>query len=197
MPDPVTPAPGGLPSLFTPRLALRPAMPDDRDAMLAYRGRADVCRYLPFEPMTPQVLESRLRGDLAYAGGPLVDAATLLMVVLERDSGSLIGDLTLFNRDAEHRGAEIGWVLHPDAGGRGYATEAASALLGFALGPPPDGMGLHRVVARMDARNDRSAALAERLGMRREAHFVRNEWFKGEWTDGLVYAVLAEEWPRT
>ena len=48
--------------------------------------------------------------------------------------------------------------------------------------------------ARLDALNERSAALCERLGMRREAHFVRNEWFKGGWSDLLVYGLLAEEW---
>ena len=46
----------------------------------------------------------------------------------------------------------------------------------------------------IDARNTASAAVLERLGMRREAHFVQNEWVKGEWTDEAVYAVLVHEW---
>jgi RimJ/RimL family protein N-acetyltransferase len=50
------------------------------------------------------------------------------------------------------------------------------------------------VCGRIDARNSASAAVLERLGMRREAHFVENEWVKGEWTDEVVYAVLASEW---
>ncbi len=54
--------------------------------------------------------------------------------------------------------------------------------------------GLRRLVAQIDADNERSAALAERIGMRREAHFVENEWFKGRWSDLLVYAVLDREW---
>jgi len=33
-----------------------------------------------------------------------------------------------------------------------------------------------------------------KLGMRREAHFVHDEFFKGEWSDQLVYAILDEEW---
>jgi RimJ/RimL family protein N-acetyltransferase len=55
-------------------------------------------------------------------------------------------------------------------------------------------LGLHRVIARVDARNDASARLARRLGMRQEAYLVRNEWFKGEWTDELDFALLEEEW---
>jgi RimJ/RimL family protein N-acetyltransferase len=57
-----------------------------------------------------------------------------------------------------------------------------------------DGLGLHRVTARIDARNGPSAALARRLGMRQEAHLVENEWFKGEWTDELDFAILEREW---
>jgi RimJ/RimL family protein N-acetyltransferase len=67
---------------------------------------------------------------------------------------------------------------------------AASAVLDLGFGE----LGLNRVVARLDPRNENSAKLAVRLGMRQEAHFVRNEIFKGEWTDELVYAVLADEW---
>uniref|UniRef100_UPI0034E965F1 GNAT family N-acetyltransferase n=1 Tax=Enterococcus faecium TaxID=1352 RepID=UPI0034E965F1 len=57
--------------------------------------------------------------------------------------------------------------------------------------------GLRRLVARIDADNTRSIALAERLGMRREAHLVENEWFKGRWSDEVDYAVLAREWTPT
>lgn len=93
----------------------------------------------------------------------------------------------------EHRGGEIGYVFHPDAGGRGYASEACSALLALAF----DELGLHRVTARLDSRNDASARLAARLGMRQEAHLMRNEMFKGEWSDEVVFAMLAEEWPNS
>ena len=65
-----------------------------------------------------------------------------------------------------------------------------AALLGLAF----DDLGLHRVIARVDARNDASARLARRLGMRQEAYLVRNEWFKDEWTDELDFALLEEEW---
>ena len=53
----------------------------------------------------------------------------------------------------------------------------------------PDG-----IIARLDARNTASARVLEHLGMRREAHFVQNEFFKGEWSDELVYAMLNDEW---
>jgi RimJ/RimL family protein N-acetyltransferase len=173
----------------TARLDLSPLTPADVDELLAYRGRADVCRYLPFEPVTREVLLGRLDADLARRE-ITQEGQGLTLGVRLRDSGRLVGDVVLFLRSREHAGGEIGYVFHPDAGGRGYAVEAASAVLGLAF----DELGLHRVIARLDARNAASARLAGRLGMRQEAHFVRNELFKGEWTDELVFAMLADEW---
>jgi len=105
-------------------------------------------------------------------------------------SCELIGDVVLFFRSEAHQRGELGWVFHPSHTGHGYATEAARGLLELAF----QGLGLHRVVARIDARNDASLRLCERLGMRREAHLVRNEWFKGEWSSEIDFAMLHDEW---
>ena len=174
--------------IVTERLRLRPLTTGDLDALLTYRGRADVCRYLPFEPMTAEVLLGRLRTDLSRTTITLEGQALTLGVELA-ETGRLIGDLVLFFRSREHAGGELGYVFHPDVAGQGYATEAARAILGLAFHQ----FGLHRVIARLDARNESSAKLAARLGMRKEAHFVRNELFKGEWSDEVVYAILSEE----
>lgn len=168
---------------------LRTVTAADTDALLAYRSLPEVCRYVPFEPMTADDIAARLAGLWSPTGfGPEGDG--MFVGVALADTDRVIGDLTLFALSAEHRGAEIGWVLDPAQSGHGYATEAAHALLHLAF----DGLGRHRVVARVDARNDASLALAERLGMRREAHLVRNEWFKGEWTDEIDFALLEDEW---
>ena len=100
-----------------------------------------------------------------------------------------MGDVLLWldgDGNGPGRCAEIGWVLHPDHGGRGYSSEAVRAVLELGVGH----YRLHRIIARMDARNTASARLAERLGMRQEAHFRQDWWSKGEWTDTLVYALL-------
>ena len=57
-----------------------------------------------------------------------------------------------------------------------------------------DGLRLHRIIARVDARNTASAAVLRRLGMRQEAYLRENEWFKGEWTDEIDFAILESEW---
>ncbi|MFB9236755.1 GNAT family N-acetyltransferase [Plantactinospora siamensis] len=173
----------------TARLDLRPFEPTDLAALHAYRSRPDVVRYLYEEPddeaATRASLERRLRRTALRTGG---DALNLAVVV--RETGRLVGDVMLAWTSAEHRQGEIGYVFHPAAAGRGYATEAAAEMLRLGF----EWLGLHRVVGRLDARNTASARVLERLGMRREAHLVQNEFVKGEWTDEAIYALLAAEW---
>ena len=173
----------------SPRLSLRPLSAADTTALLAYRSRADVCRYVPFTPMDTAIIAERL--GTVWARTSLNDEGQNLTLGVEvTDSGELVGDVVLMWHSREHRGGEIGYVLNPEFSGHGYATEAVRRLLGLAF----EDLGLHRVIARVDARNDASARLARRIGMRQEAYLVRNEKFKGEWTDELDFALLEEEW---
>ena len=102
----------------------------------------------------------------------------------------MIGDMALWCASAEHRQGELGFVLHPDHQGKGYATEAGLALLHVGF----EQVGFHRIVGRLDARNTASSAVLTRLGMRHEALLRENEFVKGEWCDEAVYAMLASEW---
>jgi RimJ/RimL family protein N-acetyltransferase len=172
------------------RLLLRPLSGADIEALVAYRSIPDVCRYVPFEPMDASAVTARLYG--AWSLQALEQEGDALILGAERaDTGELIGDLMLRWLSAEHSSGEIGYVFSPAHGGRGYASEAAHAVLHLAF----DGLGLHRMMARVDARNTRSAQLLTRVGMRQEAHLVENEWFKGEWTDEIDFAMITSEWP--
>lgn len=174
----------------TERLRLRPLDPSsDVDAVHAYQSRADVCRYIPYSPRTRDEVADRLASDQLRSTLDAPGQALGLAVVL-RETGGLIGDLMLAWTSDEHRSGEVGYVLNPDHHGHGYATEAVRALLPLAFG----GLGLHRVIARIDARNTVSAALLRRIGMRQEAVLRENEWFKGEWTDEIDFAILDAEW---
>ena len=174
----------------TPRLLLRPLTTADVDALLVYRSQPDVCRYVPFEPMNREVVEHRLATQ--WANTELTDEGQALTLGVElAATGELIGDVILFWHSREHGGGELGYMVNPDFAGQGYATEAANAMLGLGF----DGIGLHRIVARIDERNGASARLARRLGMREEARLVFNEFFKGEWSTELDFAMLADEWP--
>jgi RimJ/RimL family protein N-acetyltransferase len=176
----------------TSRLALRPLIPDDADDLVAYRSRPDVCRWVPFSPMDRADVLTRIVG--VWADHQLTDEGQSLTLGIElADEPSrpiVIGDAVLFWHSREHASGEVGYVLNPDYGGHGYATEAARAMLDVAFGH----LHLHRVTARVDARNHESQRLALRLGMRQEAHLVENEWFKGGWSDEIDFAILDREW---
>ncbi|MCC4248963.1 MULTISPECIES: GNAT family N-acetyltransferase [Microbacterium] len=182
------PAPSRL-DVVRERVRLRPLVDTDVEAMVAYRGDPDVCRFLPFEPQSADDIRKRI-GYLF--GGTSIEGERggVVLAIEQLDDAAVIGDVVLFRLDAASGSAEIGWVMSPAAAGRGLATEAVRALVDTAFSV----YGLRRLVARIDADNVRSIALAERIGMRREAHLVENEWFKGRWSDEVDYAVLAREW---
>lgn len=172
------------------RLLLRPLTTADADDLVEYRSVPEVCRYVPFEPQSTADVIARMSGawrqqTLDQEGDSITLGAELM------DSGKLIGDVMVRWVSAEHSCGEIGYVFSPAYSGRGFAAEAAHASLHLAF----DELGLHRVIARVDARNSASVRLASRLGMRQEAHLRENEWFKGEWTDEIDFALLAPEWP--
>ena len=173
----------------TARTMLRPLAAADVDDLVAYRSLDEVCRWVPFEPMDHDTVTEKLHSTWDRDG--ITDEGQWLTLGVElAQPGNVVGDVVLFFRSAEHRSGEIGWVFHPAYSGRGYATEASHAVLHLAF----DQLGLHRVTARVDARNDASLRLADRLGMRREAHLVSNEWFKGGWSDEIDFAILEHEW---
>jgi RimJ/RimL family protein N-acetyltransferase len=189
-------APGTHPGLLRPgypvrteRLVLRPLVPGDADAMLAYRSRLDVSRYVPFEPMSRDDILGRIAGQ--WSRTELTDEGQALTLGAQvAATGELAGDVVLFWHSREHAGGEVGYVLNPALGGHGYATEAASAMLRLGF----EELGLHRIVARIDEANEASVRLARRLGMRQEARLIHNEFFKGRWSNEVDFAMLADEW---
>jgi RimJ/RimL family protein N-acetyltransferase len=172
----------------TERMRLRPYSLDDFEAFHDLHSRDDVARYLPWE--TRNVEASRAALEKHQRRSLEVDGDGISLAGFDNQTDRLVGEFVMILRSVQHRGAELGYVLHPDFQGRGLATEGARLMLGIAF----DDLGLHRVIARLDSRNHASAAVLRRLGMRHEAHLVENEWFKGEWTDEDDFAMLHREW---
>jgi RimJ/RimL family protein N-acetyltransferase len=175
--------------LETARLTLRPFVAADFEAMHAMRADAEVARYLYGEPLsedeTRDLLARKIAGSAWAREGDWLSVA-----VVERASGTTVGDLAFQWVSERDRTAEVGFVFDPRQQGRGFATEAARALVDWAF----TSAGFHRVIGRTESRNSASARVLEKLGMRLEAHLVENEWVKGEWQSELVYAVLDREW---
>ena len=174
----------------TERLLLRPAVAADVGATWQIRRIESVSQWLT---RAPGALDEHVK----HFGEPESLAKTL---VIELD-GRIIGDLMIAVDDAWAQAeiaerakavqADLGWVLHPDHGGRGFATEAVREVLRICF----DDLGLRRVSAECFAANEASWRLMERVGMRRETHTLRESLHRsGEWLDGFGYALLAEEW---
>jgi RimJ/RimL family protein N-acetyltransferase len=175
--------------LTSARLLLRPYTLNDFDVLYDLQSRPEVTRYLLFGARDRDQVRGSLREKIQAA--TLEDeGAELNLAVALRETGTVVGDVVLFWTSREHRQGEIGYVFHPDHGGKGYATEATEVMLRLGF----EELGLHRVVGRLDARNTGSARVLERLGMRREAHLAHNQIVKGEWADEVVYAMLEDEW---
>jgi RimJ/RimL family protein N-acetyltransferase len=175
-------------NIETARLQLRRFAEADLSAFIAYRNDPDVARYQSWEGISEAEAVAFVREQqTAPAGEP---GEGLQIAIERKDSGRMIGDCFFKVMEDDPRQAEIGYTLAREAQGHGFATEAVAALLTWAF-PTFD---LHRIVAIVDVKNTASVALLERLGLRREAHFRQNIWFKGAWGDEYLYAILRDEW---
>jgi [ribosomal protein S5]-alanine N-acetyltransferase len=179
-----------LPTLATPRLALRWLTPADAPALLDVFGDAEVCRYWSHLPFADVSAAEALHRDIEehFAKRTLFQWG-----VVEPSTGRVIGTGTIGGLSAEHGHAFVGYALARHAWGRGYATEVLSALIAFAFGT----LGLRRLEADVDPRNERSVRLLERAGFVREGLQRGRYVFGGEVQDAALYGLLATEWtPR-
>lgn len=179
---PATPVPVW--PVTTDRLSIRPVAADDAEAFLGWRSRTDVVRFMYQPPWDLPTAETKLR---TWSSAPFEEVGDVLVLAIEVD-GAVVGEAML-KWAAGPQQAELGYALHPDVSGRGLATEAARATLELAFGT----YGFHRVYARIDEENVASVRVAERLGMRREAHLLENDRRDGVWSNEVVYALLDRE----
>jgi len=177
--------------LETPRLILRPFQESDLEAFSGYRSDPEVARYQGWEaPYSLEQAAAFIREmQSTRPGAP----GEWYQIAIERkNTPGLIGDCAFHILAHDPRQAEIGFSLASAYQRQGYATEAVGRLLDYLFGD----LDLHRVTATCDAENHASARLLERVGMRREGHFIENIWFKGAWGSEYAYAVLQAEWNR-
>jgi RimJ/RimL family protein N-acetyltransferase len=164
-------------------------VPSDLDAILDVQARVDVVRYLMWGPMDRGAAIGLLKRRLKQVAIDGDDSAIILAATVAPDDRP-VGEFMLKVSSAAHRQGEIGWLLHPDAQGRGYATEGAREMLRLGF----DELRLHRIVADADPRNEASLRVMARLGMRPEAEHRESLYVKGEWVGAAVYAILEDEW---
>ncbi len=172
----------------TPRLTLREFVVGDWPAVLAYQSDP---RYLRLYAWTART-EADVRAFVAgfVASQAVEPRLKYQLAITLRDGAELIGNCGIRLAEPGARIGDLGYEVSPDHWGRGYATEAAQAMIDFGFGD----LGLHRVWGECVPENAASRRVMEKLGMRLEGRLRQTQRYKGRWWDSLVYGMLQEEW---
>lgn len=146
-------------------------------------------------PWMPWVPEHRTSQDseafARRAHGEWLKRENFVAGVWERETGRLLGGTGLHPTDLSVPSFEVGYWLRPSAEGHGFMSEAIRLLCGLAF----DTLGANRLHLRCDARNQRSAAVARRVGFIHEGtrrHDSRNH-ATGELRDTECFSLLPRE----
>ncbi|MCG7548085.1 GNAT family protein [Pseudoalteromonas sp. Of7M-16] len=171
--------------ITTQNFILRPFEKKDLMKFTSYRALGSVARYQNWADYTYQdaikLFESMDYATFGSAG------KWYQLAISDKGTDTLLGDLAIHFIDAEQ--VEIGFTVAPEFQGKNVATEALSGLINYVFGC----LGKHRIIATTDARNKASYKLLEKVGFRREGHFIKNVFFKGAWSDEYQYALLRSE----
>lgn len=144
------------PVLNTERLILRPIALEDFPRWAEMMADPDASRFLG----GVQPAATAWRGFMTMAGAWSLTGIAMFSVI-DRDTGLWLGRIGPW-RPEGWPGNEVGWGLHPDAQGKGYGVEAATATLDYAF----DVLGWEDVIHCIDPENTPSQRLAERVGSR-------------------------------
>ena len=187
VPSPAPAGPDRLPTLVAPRLQLRWIEPADLEDLYAVFSDPEVMRFWshvawPHRDEASIYLEAIHRG---FEQGDLFQWGIAL-----RGDDQLIGTTTLYAIDHAQGRAELGFALAREHWGRRYAREALTVLLDHAF----SSLGLRRIEADVDPRNQGSLNTLEALGFRREG-YLRQRWrVAGEIQDSVLMGLLASDW---
>jgi len=176
-----------IPTLTSGRVILRPLRPADASDILRVFSDPVAMRYWSSPPMSSPVEATRLIEEIQARQA---QGGFFQWGVAQSGSDSVVGTCTLFQIVREHQRAEVGFILRSDLWGQGLAREAVAVMIAHAF----DTLGLHRLEADTDPRNERCLKLLTRLGFREEGR-LRERWHVGgEVQDSVLLGLLREEW---
>ncbi|MCW8898752.1 MAG: GNAT family N-acetyltransferase [Flavobacteriales bacterium] len=175
--------------LETERLIIRPIKLEDKDSIFEYRSDKDIYKYLGWIPETVDDVAAFINKVPKQINEP---ETWYQLVLIEKQTETLIGDLGIHFFGKENQQAEIGCTLNKHFQQKGYASEAIKKVIDYLF----QSLNKHRVITSIDPDNKKSIRLVERMGFRKEAHFIESFYMKGKWVDDLIYAMLKKEWKK-
>ncbi len=173
--------------LETHRLIIRPISLTDKHEIFAYRCDAETNRYQGWVPKTVQDVEAFIQKVSKQVNVP---ETWFQCAILKKESQKIIGDVGIHFFDRDNKQAGIGCTLNKAYHNRGYATESLSSIIDYLFSE----LHKHRLIVSIDPENKASIRLVERLGFRKEAHFIESILVNGKWVDDIVYALLRADW---
>jgi len=176
-------------NLHTSRLIIRNFQDEDLDALLAYRNDPEVARYQGWSVPYLREKGKALIADMKEVYTPM-QGQWLQLAVEIKETGEMIGDVAVRIHNHDSRQAIVGITIALAYWRKGYGTESMTAVLNYLFNT----LELHRVEADCDTRNTASWKLLEKLGFRREGHFIENFFDKGGYEDEYRYGLLQREW---
>lgn len=175
-------------TIKTKRLLIRRIILDDIPFLYSYRSNPLVSKFQNWAPTnieeTREFLMPILTQDRPSKGNWFQVGIYLI------ENNEMIGDIGIHILENPPSQAELGIAICPTHQKNGYAQEALRGVIDYLF----SGLCIRRIIGSIDPRNISSISLVEKLGMRKEAHFVQSYWFKGEWADDVIFAILNTEW---
>lgn len=176
--------------LETDRLIIRPITTDDITALHELYSDPSVARFVSFLLLNTHIDESRAYVESiieSYMAQKVAEWA-----VVEKESNTLVGCCGFVHYWPEHARAELAYWYHKDFRGKGYAAEAARAVVeyGFTV------LNLHRIEATVDPENIPSQKLLEKIGMRKEGLLREYKFCRGlqQYRDRYMYGLIRPDW---
>ena len=180
---------GGSLKLETKRLILRPVTYDDKIEIFEYRSDAVTNKYQGWIPKTIDDVESFIEKISKQINEP---ETWFQFVIIEKVTHKIVGDIGIHFLGIENKQVEIGCTLNKYFQNHGYATESIKRVIDYLFSE----LKKHRIIASIDPDNKNSIRLVERIGFRKEGHFVESLFINGKWVDDLIYALIEKDWVK-
>lgn len=172
-----------VPEIVTERLVLRPVVPSDAEQMYILRSDEQAMNFLD-RPRAKSIDDAKAL--ITKMDEAIKNNVGITWAITLKGDDRLIGTAGIWRIVKENHRGEVGYMILPDHWKKGLMTEALSAVVKFGF----DTLNLHSLEADLNPENIASAKLLEKLGFRKEAHFIENYFFEGKFIDSLIYSKL-------
>ncbi len=175
--------------LETNRLIIRPLTIEDKADIFKYRCDKETNKYQGWIAETIEDVENFIGKIAKQIDEP---STWFQLVIIEKENEIIIGDIGLHFFDKENKQVELGCTLDKNFHNKGFATEALSKVIHYLFNE----LNKHRIIVSIDPANKNSIRLVERIGFRKEAHFVESLFVNRKWVDDVIFALLEKDWEK-